>query len=146
MRLLLLAALLPTLLSAASINEPILLDAIAQVETGNRDLVGKAFERGPFQMLPSICARVGGHDRRAALRWLHIVEADLGRRGVEVSPWSCSMSWNAGVRCVAEGRAPVLTYLYALRVTDLYRDHLPAAPTRATHLLSPPMFVIPSHL
>lgn len=145
MRPLLLAALLPTLLSAAPINEPILLDAIAQVETGNRDLVGKAFERGPFQMLPSICARVGGHDKRAALKWLHIVEADLGRRGIEVSAWSCSMSWNAGVRCVAEGRAPVSTYLYAQRVLTLYLDHLPAIPTRAAHPFSPPMFVIPSH-
>ncbi len=146
MRLLILAILLVVPLTAA-INEEVLLDSIASVETGNRDLVGAAHETGPWQLLPSVAQRVGGHDRRAALKWLHIVEADLARRGAFVSVHSCALSWNAGVRATTEGRAPMSSYLYAQRVCSAYDSRLVRALSRpfTKPSLTPSLFTVPSH-
>lgn len=149
MRLLLLTLLLAIPLRAA-INESVLLDSIAAVETGNRDVLGAAGERGAYQLIPSVAARVGGHDRKAALKWLHIVEADLTRHGVFVSVHSISLAWNAGTRATSEGRAPVSSYLYANRVVQTYESRLVRALgrplTKSPQIsLTPPLFTIPSH-
>lgn len=149
MRLLLLICLLALPLRA-TLNESIMLDSIAAVETGNRDLVGAAGERGPYQLIPSVAARVGGHDRRAAQRWFKIMIVDLTRRGVFVSPHSVSLAWNAGARATAQGRAPESSYLYANRVVQTYESRMVRALGRPLAKppqisLTPPMFVVPSH-
>ncbi len=150
MRLILLFLLLALPLFA--LNEPVLLDSIAAVETGNRDMVGKAGERGPWQLTISVAARVGGHDRKAAQRWLHIVMADLTQRGVFVSPHSIALSWNAGVRATAEGRAPEVSYRYAERVVNVYESRLVRAlgrpltrPKTPRFDLTPYPVYLPSH-
>lgn len=149
-RLLLIVAFLWPL-SLFALNEEVMLDAIAAVETGNRDLVGKAHERGPWQLLPSVAARVGGHDRKAAHKWLKIIMRDLVRRGVFVSPHSVALSWNAGVHAAAGGRAPESSYLYSIRVVNVYESRLIRALGRPQSKaltprfsLTPPMFIIPS--
>jgi hypothetical protein len=107
--------------SYASINEEVLLDAIAMVETGNRDIVGAAGERGKWQLAPSVRAKVGGHDRAAARRWLKLMIRDLGRANIHICAYNLALTHNAGITAVRRGRVPVSTYHYANRVDRLYR-------------------------
>ncbi len=119
-RLLIALLLAPAL--HATVNEAILLEAIAMVETGNRaNVVGRAHERGAWQLTPTVRARVGGHDYEAALKWLRIVKTDMARHGIYVNPTNVALCWNAGIYATRKGRAPMSSYLYANRVDNLYQ-------------------------
>ncbi len=122
-RALFISLLLATSLSA-SINRGVMLDAIADVETGNRDLIGAANERGPYQLMPKVAAQVGGHDRAAASRWLDRTISDMEKAGIDVNSTNVALCWNADVRRVARGAAPMSSYLYAERVSNVYRSRL----------------------
>lgn len=145
-RLLLILLLVSPL--GAALNDSVMLDSIAAVETGNQDLRGARGERGPWQLMPKVAAQVGGYDRVAAARWLVIVKRDLARRGVWVSSHSVALAWNVGARLASEGRAPVSTYLYADRVCNVYQSRLvralgrPLNKSRETRL-TPGAFCVP---
>ncbi len=145
MRLLILAILLVVPLTAA-INEEVLLDSIASVETGNREIWGAHGELGQWQLTPSVRARVGGgHDRAAATRWLRIVEHDMTVYHIDVNPFNTAIAWNGGIGSIRRGRVAMSTYDYALRVANTYSARLPRPLIKPTIALTPPMFVIPSH-
>lgn len=118
---LLIASLLFAPPLAASINDRVFLEAIAEVETGNRDVVGAARERGPWQLTPAVRTQVGGHDYQAALKWLRMLKAEMGHYHIHVNPTNLALSWNAGIHATRKGRAPMSSYLYAQRVDNLYR-------------------------
>lgn len=110
----------------AALNEGVFLDAIKTVE--NTPDWGRAGERGPYQLIPSVCRVVGGHDRAAALRWLRIVEAGLKARHVDVNVTNAALCWNAGIRAATSGRAPMASYDYSIRVRNIYLDNLASKP------------------
>lgn len=128
MRLFCLLLLLALPLSAAynaPLKESLMLDAIAMVETGNReDVVGKHNEKGAYQLTPKVARQVGGHDRAAARRWLHVVMLDMKRAGIDVNAFNTALSWNGGVPTVKRGRAAMSTYDYARRVRNTYESLL----------------------
>lgn len=149
MRAFIIAVLLWPLTSFA-INEEVMLDAIAAVETGNRDMVGAAGERGPYQLTPAVRSRVGGHDRAAAHRWLKIILRDMHRYHIDVNSFNVAMVYNGGITAVRRGRAAMSTYGYANRVSNTYSSRLVRALGRPQSKvptprfsLTPPMFTVP---
>lgn len=104
----------------ASLNEEILLDAISIVETGNRDLRGKAGERGFYQLTPGVAKVVGGHDREAAHKWLQIVIADMKKAQIHICPFNIGLVYNAGITKVRRGRVPMSSYDYSTRLRNTY--------------------------
>lgn len=149
MRLLILLCLLALPLRA-TLNESVLLDAIADVETGNRDVRGAAGERGAYQLTPAVASRVGGYDRRAAHRWLKIVLKDMKRHSIDINVWNVGCVWNGGLTAVRRNRVADSTHDYANRLASTYQSRFPRAPARPPSKpfvisLTPPMFTIPSH-
>ncbi len=148
MKLLLLLPLLVAPL-CAEINEPVLLKAIAAVETGNRDLRGAHGEVGVFQVTPAVRARVGGSDEAAVRRWLVIMKRDMNRYGIPINVFNLSLVYNGGINAVRKGRVAMSTYQYAGRVSTTYQAMLPREVEKSViHtriLLTPPIFTLPSH-
>ncbi len=134
----------------ASINESVMLDAIAAVETGNRaDVIGAHQEKGMWQLTPSVAQQVGGYDRDAAHRWLRIIIVDMKRARIHVCPVNIYLVWNAGIGSVKRSQVPVISYERADRVENVYQSHLVRALGRPLNkpreiLLTPPMFSVPS--
>lgn len=118
-----------------NVNPQTMLEAIRLVE--NTSGWGRHSEYGPYQMIASVRATVGGHDKAAAMRWLKIVCKDLKRLGADVTPHAIALSWNAGVYRATRGRAPLSSYDYANRVISTYNSLLVAHPTIRT---STPIF------
>lgn len=148
MRLLILLALLVSPLYA--LNQDVLLDSIAAVETGNRDVRGAHGERGFWQLTPAVRARVGGgYDRIAASRWLSIVIHDMGIHHIDVNPFNTAIAWNGGINSIRRGRIAMSTYDYSLRVANTYQSRMVRALgrplTQPRIQLTPPMFVVPSY-
>lgn len=93
------------------------LQAVALVETGgNAHLVGKAGERGCFQMTPAVVASCGGYGEKEAVRWERHLERELRASGIEPIPFNLALAWNAGPSAVKRGAAPESSYHYARRV------------------------------
>ncbi|WP_438482490.1 hypothetical protein [Oleiharenicola lentus] len=54
-----------------------------------------------------------------AVKHYEWLKRELSNRGVEATPFNIAMAWNCGVNAVASGRAPNVSYNYAVRVTNL---------------------------
>ena len=112
----------------ATINEKILLEAIAEVETGNRDgVIGAAGERGRYQLSRPIQRVVGGYDRAAAQRWMKVVLADMQKYDIPICAYNLAYIWNSGIHAVRKGRIPMSTYDYGARVNNIYQIKLTEA-------------------
>ena len=93
------------------------LAAIAERETHNRNIVGKAGELGPTQVAPVTVRQHGTADPRVHLEWL---KARFKERGVHWCMFNVALAWNAGFEGATTGRAPVSSYAYACDVVALY--------------------------
>ena len=86
--------------------------AIAQVETGNRNVVGRHGEVGPLQSTSAARATVRGGDR-AYLAWLLLTVP-------QPTPYRLALAWHAGP---TGARHPTRRQLdYAARVQAVYGD------------------------
>lgn len=101
----------------AAYNRDIQLEAIRLVE--NTPGRGKHGELGPWQLTKGVRARVGGHDKAAAMRWLIIVEGDMKRYHIAINPYNVGLVWNGGINAVRRGKIADSTCDYALRVSNL---------------------------
>lgn len=89
---------------------------------------GPAGETGEWQLTPAV-----RHDRGAELRargeavtdeaiareqviWL---ARELERAGADPLPFNVALAWNCGLTATLEGRAPVRSYHFAIRVENL---------------------------
>lgn len=54
-----------------------------------------------------------------AVKHYEWIKRTLEQRGVEANVFNIAMAWNCGVEAVLSGRAPVVSYNYAERVTNL---------------------------
>lgn len=115
MKLLLLFLLLG--LNALALDDRDALAAIAQRETRNRNVVGKAGELGPTQVAPVTVRQHGTTDPRVHLEWL---KARFRERGVHWCLFNLALAWNAGFEGATTGRAPVSSYAYARDVVAIY--------------------------
>ena len=113
----------------------IFLRAVALVETGgNAAAVGRHGERGEFAMIPAVVATCGGYGQHEAEKHARWLERQLLAEGISAQPFNLALAWNAGFTAVRQGRAPVASYDYAVRVRNLYtalereRETLPARP------------------
>lgn len=127
--LLLVAFLVFTILAKAS-DRWETLRAINWIENPtNQTAVGRFGELGPYQFRPGTWRMHTDKPFRMAVErsvadeiavkhyeWIKRV---LERRGVEASVFNIAMAWNCGVETVLSGRAPVVSYNYAERVTNL---------------------------
>lgn len=96
------------------------LQAVALVETGgDARKVGRAGERGAYQMIPAVVEAQGGYGTREAEKEVRKRERILMHAGVEPLPFNVYLAWNAGVGAVLRGEVPVVTYQRAVRVQDL---------------------------
>jgi hypothetical protein len=95
----------------------------------NHTAVGRHGELGPYQFRPgtwrmhtdkpfSLAAHKPVADE-IAVKHYEWIKRTLERRGVEANVFNISMAWNCGVEAVLSGRAPVVSYNYAERVTNL---------------------------
>lgn len=93
---------------AAPVTDEVMLNAIAQVETGdNAARVGRFGERTQVQILPatwreyshlpfSASARHPAETERVARKYLSHIRARLRARGLPETPFYIAASWNAG--------------------------------------------------
>lgn len=109
----------------------ILLQAVSLVETGgNPHAVGRAGERGEFQMTPAVVAEVGGYGRREAEAQMRRLARLLEHAGIDPQPFNLALAWNAGIGAVKRGRAPASSYDYAVRVRNCYEALVGIPPPR----------------
>lgn len=100
----------------------LLLRAIALVETGGDPrAVGRAGERGSFQMTPAVVASSGGYGEREAARHLRFIERQFEHAGIAPLPFNLALAWNAGLGAVQRGSAPLASYEYARRVENTFQ-------------------------
>lgn len=148
MRFLLFLALLAAHPLLGALNRDVTIEAIGLVETGGVAKIGAHHERGVYQMTPPVCARVGGYDKAAALRWLDVICSDLARYGVDVNVFNVALCWNTGAYRATHGKAPVSSYQYAVRVSNVYffllsqRRPAPIVAKPIHFSLTPPMFSV----
>ena len=138
--------------SLFALDEPAMLQAIAIKEGATESTIGRAHERGIYQMVPKTVQDAGGHDIMAAWRHLDWLSAQLKRKGVPVTPFHIGLAWNAGFTRATTGRAKVASYEYAICVENLYNDitgrlqpsSSPVAPLRLVVPSRAPLrFVVP---
>lgn len=99
----------------------VLLQAVALVESGGDvRAVGRAGERGEFQIAPAVAAEVGGYGRREAEAHMRRLERLLVHAQIDPQPFNLALAWNAGIGAVRGGRAPESSYQYAVRVRNLF--------------------------
>ena len=109
--------------SNGAVDRAIMLDTIAAIETGHRN-VNNGSSKGVYQMMPVVRRVAGGHDRAAAMRWLDRVIADMMHAGIEVSPFNVALVWRRGITEVRQGRVHERYYEYAVRADRLYHAYL----------------------
>jgi hypothetical protein len=114
MKLLFLFLLAASVLRA---DDALLLRAIAEVETGGRNVIGRHGETGATQMGPA--ARQDNGTPQKHLEW---IKRALVLNGFAVTPFSIALAWNAGIERMAERRVLPRHYAYAESVVNLYRD------------------------
>lgn len=102
---------------AVALDERAALAAIAQRETHNRDVVGRAGEVTRYQLSPATVRQHGTKDPRVHLRWL---QEQFRRRGVDWNIFNVALAWNAGLEGATTGRAPLSSYTYAREVQNIY--------------------------
>lgn len=124
-----LLVLAATLQAAVDVDRQ--LDAIRERENfRGRD--GKHGERGPYQItravwalhMPGVSfaeARIEAVARICAQRHLAYLTTGLRASGVDVTPWTLALAWNAGLAGATRGTAPVRAYHYASAVEALYQ-------------------------
>jgi len=114
----------------ASENRWQTLRAINWVENPtNHTRIGRYGELGPYQFRPATWRMHTNKpfrhaaDRTAAdevaVKHYEWLKQTLERSGVDASPFNIALAWNSGVDNVLKGRAPVVAYDYATRVTNL---------------------------
>lgn len=122
MKLLLTLLLLSQATCWAEVDLNRLLTAIAEKETGNRALRGRAGERTIYQILPATWRRFSrvpidratpAEARRVALAYLHEIRKNL----YEETPYNYALHWNAGSSATRFSRQ---TRDYAQCVANLY--------------------------
>lgn len=95
----------------------------------NHTRIGRYGELGPYQFRPATWRmhttkpfRLAA-DRAAAdevaVKHYEWIKRTLERAGVDATPFNIALAWNSGVDNVLKGRAPVVAYDYATRVTNL---------------------------
>lgn len=116
-----------------------LLAAIAQVETGTRNInrpsrrIGAAGERTAWQIKETTWKlystapfKTAGTDARidglVALAHLRALALSLYVAGHSVAPQNLAIAWNAGAQSVIRHRIPVGTHDYADRVCAIYSE------------------------
>ncbi len=120
--------------SAAVLDVPRFLGAIRTVEDWHgRD--GHAGERGPWQITRAVWAmhmpgrpfaeaRQEGPAYACALKHLDWLRGRLAvqRPVVDDNAFNLALCWNAGLTATITGRAPLASYIYAGRVSNLYHN------------------------
>lgn len=109
-------------LPVAALDEGALLRAIAEVETGNRHVRGRAGEMGPHQVGPAARADNGNAQRH--LRWM---QRTLREAGLAPTPYLLALAWNAGCERVIQDREQARHRNYARRVMNLYGEYTATA-------------------
>lgn len=115
---------------AADLDVPRFLGAIRAVEEWHgRD--GRAGERGPWQITRDVWAmhmpgrpfseaRKEGPAYACAVKHLAWLRAGLVKAGTDDNAFNLALCWNAGLTATITGRAPQISYDYAVRVSNLY--------------------------
>lgn len=95
----------------------------------NQTRVGRYGELGPYQFRPGTWRMhsdkpFGQAIQRAvadevAVKHYEWIKRTLERAGAEATVFNIAMAWNCGVETVLTGRAPNISYNYALRVSNL---------------------------
>lgn len=124
-------------MSAAALA--LFLEAVALVETGgDARKVGRAGERGAFQMTPAVVASCGGYGAKEAAHYARWLELQLVHGGIDPLPYNLALAWNAGPGAVRRGTATMASYDYALRVKNTYEALLAGNNTPAAAVGSGP--------
>ena len=89
------------------------MDCIAARETPNGEQVGRAGERGRFQM-----TRAARADNRDPVRHLAWLIENLN----DPTPYRLALAWNAGLHAVQTGHTTPRQRTYAQDVANLYFD------------------------
>lgn len=110
--------LLLALPCAAAVDTPAMLHAIAQVETGGRNVRGRAGEHSPYQLTPAVWHRYRGTAKQRAAAHLHYLASKLPNPTTQ----RLALAWNGGLGSV--DRPSAAQRDYANRVTNLYYDAL----------------------
>jgi len=95
----------------------------------NQTQVGRFGELGPYQFRPGTWRMHSDRPFRQAIqravadevavKHYEWIKRTLERAGAEASVFNIAMAWNCGVEAVLTGRAPSVSYNYALRVSNL---------------------------
>lgn len=134
-----LASLFRLTAQAMPVDEHRLLAAIAQVETGTRNLnrpskkVGRSGERSAWQITETVWRQytrtkfvAASTDARLAntIAALHLRTLSLTfeAHGILPTPYRLAVAWNAGASAAIENAVGPRTHDYAQRVTNLYHE------------------------
>lgn len=99
-----------------ALNDAKLLDAIAQVETGNRPRPGRALEVSAYQMTPAVWLSYSGTARQRAAKHLQWLKS----RVPNPTAYRLALAWNGGLGALRNAKPATVDY--ATRVENLYHD------------------------
>lgn len=121
--------------AADQVDQEVLLDAIRQVESGNRwNQVGSRGELGAYQFMaltwhahttrPFSDAKDPQKAEQVALEHLQWIRAGLRALGLPVDAYHIALVWNAGIGRIARHEVTATQRERARRCRDLYRSLL----------------------
>jgi hypothetical protein len=116
---------------------PCMVEVIRQVENWKPGTVGRAGERGYWQLTPGVWRRYSRspqwsateeEQRCTAAKYLADIRAELIANGVPETPFFIALAYGAGVKATMRRTMPAAKLDYAQRAENLYLDGVHSKP------------------